>query len=99
MPCTGELLLEGSDLKKMRSTERARAIGVLSQNHYVGYSFSVEEVVRLGRYSHSTGLFSKKDLRDDEAVEYALSVTGMERQRDQSVLTLSGGELQRTFLA
>ena len=99
IPCTGELLLEGSDLKKKRSTERARVIGVLTQNHYVGYSFSVEEVVRLGRYSHSTGLFSKKDLRDDEAVEYALSVTGMEKQRDQSVLTLSGGELQRTFLA
>ena len=99
IPCTGEILLDGRDLKHMRSTERARAIGVLSQNHYVGYSFTVEEVVRLGRYSHSTGIFSKKDLRDDEAVEYALSVTGMDKQRDQSVLTLSGGELQRTFLA
>ena len=99
IPCSGELLLDGRDLKEMHSTERARAIGVLTQNHYVGYSFSVEEVVRLGRYSHRTGVFSKKDLHDDEAVEYALSVTGMEKQRDQSVLTLSGGELQRTFLA
>lgn len=99
IPCTGQLLFDGRDLKTMRSTERARLTGVLTQNHYVGYSFSVEEVVRLGRYSHSTGLFSKKGLRDDEAVEYALSVTGMEKQRGQSVLTLSGGELQRTFLA
>ncbi len=99
IPCTGRLLFDGRDLKAMRSIERARLTGVLTQNHYVGYSFSVEEVVRLGRYSHSTGLFSKKDRRDDEAVEYALSVTGMEKQRSQSVLTLSGGELQRTFLA
>ena len=99
IPCSGELLLDGRDLKTMRSTERARAIGVLTQNHYVGYSFSVEEVVRLGRYSHATGLFSGKNSRDDEMIEYALSVTGMEKQRDQSVLTLSGGELQRTFLA
>ena len=99
VPCSGELLLDGRDLKTMRSTERARAIGVLTQNHYVGYSFSVEEVVRLGRYSHATGLFSGKNSRDDEMIEYALSVTGMEKQRDQSVLTLSGGELQRTFLA
>ena len=99
IPCSGEILLDGRDLKQMRSTERAKAVGVLSQNHYVGYSFSVEEVVRLGRYAHRSGLFSKKDRLDDEAVEYALSVTGMEKQRDQSVLTLSGGELQRTFLA
>ena len=32
-------------------------------------------------------------------MEHALEVTGMKEQRDQSVLTLSGGELQRTFLA
>ena len=99
IPCSGDILLDGRDMKTMRSTERARATGVLTQNHYVGYSFSVEEVVRLGRYSHATGLFSGKNSRDDEMIEYALSVTGMEKQRDQSVLTLSGGELQRTFLA
>ena len=99
VPCTGDILLNGRDVKQMRSTERAKKIGVLTQNHYVGYSFTVEEVVRLGRYSHSTGLFSRKDRRDEEAVEHALAVTGMEAQRGQSVLTLSGGELQRTFLA
>ena len=32
-------------------------------------------------------------------VELALEKTGMTAQRRQSVLTLSGGELQRTFLA
>ena len=99
IPCTGTILLDGRDLKQMRSTERAKSIGSLSQNHFVGYSFSVEEVVRLGRYSHSTGIFSKKDLRDEEAVERALEATGMKTQRNQSVLSLSGGELQRTFLA
>lgn len=99
IPCSGKILLDGKDVKQMRSTERARAIGTLTQNHYVGYSFTVEEVVRLGRYSHSTGLFSKKDFHDEEAVEHALALTGMEEQRNQSVLTLSGGELQRTFLA
>jgi len=36
---------------------------------------------------------------DQQAVEEALELTGMAPLRDQSVLTLSGGELQRTFLA
>ena len=65
IPCSGTILLDGRDLKQMRSTERAKAIGSLSQNHFVGYSFSVEEVVRLGRYSHSTGTFSKNDQESD----------------------------------
>jgi iron complex transport system ATP-binding protein len=59
----------------------------------------VEEVVRLGRYSHSRGFFSKKAGDNETAVEQALELTGMTAQRHQSVLTLSGGELQRTFLA
>ena len=40
IPCSGEILLDGRDLKQMRSTERAKAVGVLSQNHYVGYSWA-----------------------------------------------------------
>jgi iron complex transport system ATP-binding protein len=60
----------------------------------------VEEVVRLGRSAHTARLLGKRDKRsDDAAVEEALAYTGMTAQRRQSVLTLSGGELQRTFLA
>jgi iron complex transport system ATP-binding protein len=72
---------------------------VLSQNHFVGYAFSVEEVVRLGRYAHRGGLFSARKPEDEAAVEEALERTGLAPLRRQSVLTLSGGELQRTFLA
>ncbi len=96
---TGEILFEGRNLKSMKPIERARRIGVLSQNHYVGYSFTVEEVVRLGRYAFSSGFLKSRGNEDEEAVEQALSMTGMDKQRKQSVLTLSGGELQRTFLA
>lgn len=96
---TGEILFEGQNLKGMKPIERARRIGVLSQNHYVGYSFTVEEVVRLGRYAFSSGFLKNRRKEEEQAVERALHMTGMEEQRKQSVLTLSGGELQRTFLA
>ena len=77
----------------------ARAIGVLAQNHFVGYGFTVEEVVRLGRFAYAGGVFGRS--REDDAghVEQALTLTGLQDKRRQSVLTLSGGELQRTFLA
>lgn len=96
---TGDVLMNGKNMKSLKPVERARCVGVLTQHHNVSYSFSVEEVVRLGRYSHAPGVLGKRDSKEDDAVEEALECTGMSAQRKQSVLTLSGGELQRTFLA
>ncbi len=96
---TGQVLWEGMDIKQMKPTEIAKRIGVLTQSHLMGYSFTVEEVVRLGRYSYAPGIFSPRDDQDIELVEAALEKTGLTELRNQSVLTLSGGELQRTFLA
>jgi len=98
VPYTGKVYLEGTDIRKMKKSEIARSIGVLSQNHQVSYSFTVEEIVRMGRYSYAPNMFSKnKD--DQQMIEEALKITGLTDKRNQSVLTLSGGEIQRTFLA
>lgn len=96
---SGSILLRGSDIRRMKPALRARDVGVLAQNHFVGYDFTVEEVVRLGRYSHARSPLSGRSDDDDIAVAEALEQTGMTAQKHQSVLTLSGGELQRTFLA
>ena len=99
IPYTGTVRFEGEDLKTKKSTEIARCIGVLMQSHSAEYAFSVEEVVALGRYCYSSGFLNGKEDSDNDAVDEALRLTGLEELRDQSVLTLSGGELQRTFLA
>ena len=86
---SGRISFKGNDMALMRSRELAGCVGVLTQNHAVGYDFTVEEVVELGRYSHKkTG-----------SVYDACRLVGLEDKMEQSVLTLSGGELQRTFLA
>ena len=97
-PSRGSVYFEGRNARAMKAHELARNIGVLSQNHFVGYAFSVEEVVRLGRYAYAPTIFSRHSGEED-AVRQALEQTGLWAQRHQSVLTLSGGELQRTFLA
>lgn len=99
IPSTGEVLIDGKDIRKMKAVERARKIGALRQQNHVGYSFSVREVVKMGRYSYSPGIFANRDLNEDEMVDQALERVGMKEMENQSVLTLSGGELQRTFLA
>ena len=99
VPYEGSVRFGGKDLRAMRAGERARSIGALAQSHFVGYAFTVEEIVRMGRYAHRDGLFSARGAGDERAVEEALERTGLTELRRRSVLTLSGGELQRAFLA
>ena len=98
VPAKGSVFFEGRNARTMKAHELARGIGVLAQNHFVGYAFSVEEVVRLGRYAYAPTIFSRHS-GEEQAVRAALEQTGLYELRHQSVLTLSGGELQRTFLA
>jgi len=98
-PHTGRFLLGGRDAASLRPHEMARKIGVLAQRHSVGYAFTVEEVVSLGRYAHATGFLSGGDREGQARVEAALELTGLSHLRHASMLTLSGGEMQRAFLA
>lgn len=99
VPYTGTVLFEGKDVQKTPAHLLARGMGVLAQHHTVGYAFSVEEVVRLGRYAYAPGIFSRRSDEDERSVAEAMELTGVAHIARQSVLTLSGGELQRVFLA
>lgn len=99
IPYTGSISFDGEDISRCKPVERAKKLGVLMQYHFVGYSFTVEEVVKLGRYAYSPGIFSTVDDESNEKIREAMKQTGILSIKDQSVLTLSGGELQRTFLA
>lgn len=96
---SGTVRIDGRDAAKIRPLSLARELGVLSQTHQVGYAFTVEEVVNLGRYAYRRGRLSFSDGEGEDKVRLALEMTGMLPLRRHSVLTLSGGELQRTFLA
>jgi iron complex transport system ATP-binding protein len=98
-PYTGSITSKGRELAKMKPAQLARRLGVLSQARFVAYAFSVGEIVKLGRYAYSTGIFSAPGGEEEVSVQNALDITGMRPFEKQSVLTLSGGELQRTFLA
>lgn len=96
---TGTVLLDGKDIKSMKPVEIARTMGVLSQQHYVSYAYTIEEVVSLGCYSRKKGFLSGSDKTDTARIEDALKMVGLWDIRHQSMLSLSGGELQRAFLA
>ena len=99
VPYKGSILWKDGDIRKLKPARLARNIGVLAQKNNVGYAYTVEEVVGLGRYAYKAGLFSGRDDEGKARVEKALEVTGLTDLRHASMLTLSGGEMQRVFLA
>lgn len=90
VPYGGQIRFNGTDLSRMRSKLIARHIAILTQNHSVGYSFTVKEITMLGRYAYREAMsgFTKAD---EEAVQRALEQTGMAEYANKSVLALSGG--------
>jgi len=99
VPYTGQVRLYDKNIEKYKPYERAKIIGVLAQTNYVNYPFTVQEVIRLGRYAYAPGLFSRQSEEDEKSISEAIEMTGLNHLLDKSVLTLSGGELQRVFLA
>ena len=99
LPYTGDFYLNGRNLRALRPAALAREIGFLNQHHQAEYAYTVEEIVGLGRYAHEKGFLSHRDSEGREKMEWALEMTGLKELRNTSVLNLSGGEMQRAFLA
>ena len=61
VPYTGSIMWDGQDIRALKPAQLARRIGVLSQKNAVGYAYTVEEVVGLGRYAYKAGFLSGRD--------------------------------------
>ncbi|MDR1687517.1 MAG: ABC transporter ATP-binding protein [Clostridiales bacterium] len=99
LPYLGEIEIAGKNAAFVPRKKIAGFIGVLEQTNYVNYPFSVYEIVSLGRYSYQTGFFKVLNAEDMEKIDTALNAVGMYHLKERSILTLSGGELRRAFLA
>ncbi len=99
VPYEGLVTLRGRDIRSFSAMEYARCVAVLSQHQAPAFGFTVEEIVRLGRYAHRTGFLHRNDPEESRKVDEALALTGLSELRRRNMQTLSGGERQRVFLA
>jgi len=100
-PAGGAVLLDGQNLYSALSARAsAQAIGVVPQDTSVSLSFSVREVVRMGRAPHlPVRPFASETVEDEQIVTKALRDARVEDLAERPVTTLSGGERQRVLLA
>lgn len=97
-PDRGEVLLGGSPLAGMSRRHLATLLAVLPQSLPREVPFAVEELVSMGRFPYR-GFLGGMAAHDQATVEWAMRETGTLPFRSQLAAALSGGELQRVFLA
>ena len=97
-PSTGRIVLEGRALPEFTRRELARLIALVPQDTQIGYAFTVQEIVAMGRNPYLSR-FQPPDKADVIAIQSAMHQTGLEGLADRPINTLSGGERQRVLIA
>lgn len=99
IPSRGEVLIGESPLSAMKRHDIASRVALLSQLSQVYLAYTVYDTVMLGRYLHQRGAFRSPSKADRESVQSCLDTVGLWDLKDRPIDTLSGGQLQRVFLA
>ncbi len=95
---SGDIRLNQRHIADYKQRERAQLISYVPQNNGRELPFSVEEFVKMSRYSYHSPL-SEWSQQDQQAIEQALVITNTEPFRTRQMKTLSGGECQRVMIA
>ncbi|MFE9988468.1 ABC transporter ATP-binding protein [Streptomyces sp. NPDC005381] len=86
------------DAALLSSRQFAREVTLFSQSRPAPQGLTVAEVVAFGRHPYRRG-FGGPSVEDRSAVDRAMGVTGVRDMADRLVGELSGGEMQRVWLA
>ena len=92
----GQIYLDHNEVKAWRSNELSKKLSILKQSNGVNLRITVRELVSFGRFPYSKGRLTSED---QEMIEYALEKLGLVEMADDRIDTLSGGQLQRAYIA
>ena len=95
-PQTGSILLDDWDIKKMSRIELAKKIGYIPQSLSHAFSATVFDAVLMGRRPHLGWRTSEKDT---EKVLETLHMLHIEDLAMRDINELSGGQIQKVFIA
>jgi iron complex transport system ATP-binding protein len=96
-PLDGSVCFDGRDIREIPYKERAKNIAYVPQSHVPPFSFSVEEVIAMGRNPYRTG-FGTQKAEDAAAIDDALDTIGIKHLKSSFYTHISGGERQLVLL-
>ncbi|ELV05941.1 iron compound ABC transporter ATP-binding protein [Brachyspira hampsonii 30599] len=93
----GEILINNENIKKIDSY---KTIAIMSQISAIYFGYTAYDTIMMGRYSsYKDKLLSIPSKADKEFVIYYMEKLKIMHLKDKLITELSGGELQRIFLA
>lgn len=95
---SGEILIDGSDVRELSERDRACWIAYVAQEPIMPAGMRVFDYVLLGRTAHLKMLATESP-KDLEIAHYVISELDLGDFIDRDVATLSGGERQRVAIA
>jgi len=98
IPQEGEVYIRGKNLLELEQKEIAQIIGVVPQDTYFPFPFTVGEVVLMGRSPWLSG-FGFESSEDLQIASQAMALTNTLSFSSRLIFELSGGERQRTIIA
>ena len=93
---SGEVSLDGIDIRKMKPKDVSKRIALLKQAHQLSIRITVKDLVEFGRFPHCGGRL--KDI-DNQKVKEAMDYMMIWEFKDRFLDQLSGGQRQRAFIA
>ncbi|AEF81111.1 ABC transporter ATP-binding protein [Leadbettera azotonutricia] len=99
LPYRGTITLEGHELKDFSRKNLAKKIALMGQSSQIYFPYSVYDTVALGRYPYSDGFLKSLSKDDEDIIERILGQLELREVRNRMITELSGGQLQRVFLA
>ncbi len=97
-PMRGSIRLFARDTRKLSTPERAKLLGVVPQSLETPMTFSVSEIVMMGRTA-SLSRWRMPSVADRRVVERAMAFTDVVEIKNRPFSDLSGGEKQRVVIA
>lgn len=93
---TGGIYLDGQEVKAWNQHELAKRLSILKQTNSVQLKLTVRELVAFGRFPYSQGRLTKAD---QDKIDESLDYLGLNDLAEERIDTLSGGQLQRAYIA
>ena len=93
----GEILINNQDI---RNIDAYKTIAIMSQMSTIYFGYTAYDTIMMGRYfNYKDKLLSIPSKEDKEFVIYYMEKLKITHLKDKLITELSGGELQRVFLA
>ena len=95
----GSVMIDDEEVSSMDRKEFAKKVGLMSQITQIYFPYTIYDTVALGRYAYSKGALSKLSKEDDRIILESIEKVGLLDIKDKMITELSGGQIQREFLA